>query len=217
MKTCVDCNITLPLTDFVIKASCKDGHEPRCKRCRTIRYNKSTPALLCKKIYNTQISNSVLRNHPLPTYTLSELTAWVTTQPNFADMYLAWQEAKYPKDLAPSTDRMDDNKPYSLDNLQLLTWTANRAKAGKSKQDNVLLVNHRAVNSYTKDGVLHKSYLSMAEAMREFGGNATMSFGISSVCNGKQVKDGRGQLYMPKTYKGFIWKWAKEELVDGMP
>jgi hypothetical protein len=208
MKTCIDCNQTLPFSDFVPKATCKDGYEPRCRKCRSIKYNKSSPALVCKKIYHTQCTHSATRNHPLPAYTLSEFTDWVLAQPMFHTLYGAWQQAGYPKDLAPSVDRMDDLQPYSLTNIQVMSWAENRTKAAQSKANNELLVNHRAVTAYNQDGSVHKTYQSMAEAMREFGGKATQSWGISSVCNGTPVKDGKSRMYVPKTYKGFVWKWA---------
>lgn len=208
MKTCCDCQQTLPLSDFVAKASCKDGYEPRCRRCRSIRYNKSSPHLLCKKIYLTQVTNSVNRGHVLPAYTLPELEAWMIAQANFGTLYQAWVSAGYPKDLAPSIDRINDSLPYQLDNLQLMSWADNRAKGAKSKQECTLLVTHRPVIAYRKDGTVYKEYQSMAQAMREFGGKACSSFGISSVCNGVPIKDGRGKLYTPRTYKGFIWRWV---------
>ncbi len=207
MKTCSDCNKELPLSFFVPKASCKDGYEPRCRQCRSIKYNKSTPELLCKKLYNSQRTNSIKRGHPAPTYSLDELTTWALNQQSFMLMFHAWRDAGYPKNLAPSIDRIDDNLPYVIENLQLLTWDENRAKAGKSRIKNTLLVNQRPVVAYQKDGSLYKEYASMAEAMREFGGKATQSWGISSVCNGVPVKDGKGRLYVPKTYKGLIWNW----------
>ena len=207
MKLCTDCNKTLPLSQFTKKASCKDGHEPRCKPCRSIRYNKSTPTLLAKKMFATQCLNSINRGHPLPTYSLQEFESWMVSQPNFNSMYSAWGDSGYPKDLAPSADRLDPNTPYSLSNLELITWQENRSRGANSKKNNELLVNHRAVAAYNKDGTLHKEYPSMAEAMREFGGKATQSWGISSVCDGVPVKDGRGHYYTPRTYKGFTWKW----------
>ena len=208
MKTCCDCNQTLPLKEFTPKASCKDGYEPRCKKCRSIKYNKSTPALLCKKIYLSQVTHSATRGHPAPAYSLSELTEWVTARPEFPAMFAAWQGTGYPKDLAPSVDRIDDSVPYVLGNLQLMPWHKNRAKGARAKRENALLVNHRAVEAYFPDGRLYKKYASMAEAMREFGGKATQSWGISTVCNGTPIKDGRGNLYTPKTYKGYAWKWS---------
>lgn len=210
MKMCKDCEITQPFSAFVAKATCVDGYEIRCRKCRSIRYNKSTPALLCKKIYNTQIAHSVTRNHPLPTYTLVEITQWITSQPSFDALYAAWQAASYPKNLAPSVDRLDDTSPYTMGNLQLLSWEANRAKSFQSKRDNTLLVNHRGVTALHSDGTLYKKYASMSEAMREFGGIGTQSWGISSVCNKVQVKDGKGNMYTPKTYKGYSWEWSDQ-------
>ena len=208
MKTCIDCKKTLPFSDFVKKPSCADGYEIRCRTCRSIRYNKSTPVLVCKKMYASQCTHSATRNHPLPNYTLSEFTEWVTSQSQFVDIFNTWQAAGYVKELAPSVDRIDDNLPYSIGNIQLMTWDANRAKAGTSKTNNELLVHHRSVTAFNKDGSIHKVYQSMSTAMREFGGSPSASWGISSVCNGTPVKDGRGHLYTPKTYKGFIWKWT---------
>ena len=207
MKLCVDCNISLPLTQFTKKASCKDGHEPRCKRCRSIRYNKSTPTLLAKKVYASQCLNSINRGHPLPSYSLSEFENWLVTQPHFNSLYSAWVDSGYQKDLAPSADRLDPNMPYCLSILELVTWRENLSRGANSRKINELLVNQRAVAAYNKDGTLHKEYLSMAEAMREFGGKAAQSWGISSVCNGVPVKDGKGYYYTPRTYKGYTWKW----------
>lgn len=208
MKNCCDCNETKDLCYFTVKTSCKDGYEPRCRKCRSIKYNKSTPTLLAKKMLNTQIINSNLREHEAPTYTVLELTQWLMEQPRFPVMYTEWELAGYPKAKAPSIDRLDDNAGYALDNIQLLTWEENRAKGGAAKKANTLIVNHRAVNAYNKDGSLYKQYASMATAMREFGGKASQSWGISTVCNGTPVKDGKGGYYTPKTYKGFTWSWA---------
>ena len=128
-------------------------------------------------------------------------------QSQFAELYAAWKTAGYPKNKAPSVDRLDDNKGYTLDNIQLLTWEQNRTKAHAARVTSTLIVNHRAVLAFKPEGTLHKRYPSMAEAMREFGGKATASWGISSVCNGTPIKDGKGNLYTPRTYKGFTWKW----------
>jgi hypothetical protein len=110
----------------------------------------------------------------------------------------------YQKELKPSCDRLDNNRPYELDNLEIVTWEENRARAARDKAANTLLVNHRPVAAYNLDGSKHREYPSITEAMREVSGNM---WGISSVANGVPVRDGRGHLYTPRTYKGFIWKW----------
>lgn len=207
MKTCCDCNKTMPFELFVPKASCKDGYEPRCRRCRSIKYNKGTPELLCKKLYLSQCTNSANRNHPAPDYTLKEFTEWVVSQPNFAALYSDWVASGYSKNLAPSADRLNDSLPYSLNNLQLITWEQNRNKAAKCKKEGQLISGHKPVSAFNADGTLYKTYSSINEALREFGGSKS-AWAITSVANGVSVKDGRGKLYSPKTYKGFVWKWA---------
>ena len=208
MKTCIDCHQTHPFTSFTVKKSCKDGYEPRCKKCRSIKYNKDSPYVLAKKVYNSQCTSAILRKMALPDYSLQELLDWLEKQPNFSILYKAWKDSGYLVNLAPSADRLDNNQSYVLANLQLVTWEENRKNATNSRKNNELLVNHRKVSAYHKTGELYKTYLSMAEAVREFGGKGTHSYGISSVCNGVPVKDGKGNYYTPKTYKGFIWKWA---------
>lgn len=208
MKICIQCNENKPFSAFVPKSSGKDGYEIRCRKCRSIKYNKSTPELLSKKIYRSQVNNSKLRNHPLPLYSLTELTTWLLSNPKFNQMYSTWVASGYAKDLAPSIDRIDDSLPYSLNNIQLMIWKENRNKGAKSKKYGDIQVNHKPVEAYTKDGILHKRYISIAEAMRDMGGKGTQSWGIVTVCNGLPVKDGRGNFYTPKTYKGFVWKWA---------
>lgn len=207
MKTCIDCHTTFPLTAFVPKPSNKGGYEHRCRTCRSIKYNKSSPERTCRKIYLSQVHNSVNRGHALPAYTLEDFTTWVLNQPAFSMLYTAWEAAGYPKNLAPSVDRKNDSEGYTLSNIQLMTWAENRAKGHASKKSNTLIVNQRPVAAYNKDGSLHKRYLSMSEAMRDFGGVGAQSWGISTVCNGIPIKDGKGKLYTPRTYKGFVWHW----------
>lgn len=208
MKTCCDCKKELSFDRFTTKKTCKDGYEPRCKTCRSIKYNKSTPELLVKKIYATQLINSKRRNHPAPAYSKKELLNWVIACPEFSLLWTNFVASDYQKSNIPSVDRIDVNQPYSLTNIRLTTWKENKQKGHKDRKENTQIVNQRAVSAYNKDGSLYKTFLSMSEAMRELGGIGTQSWGISTVCNGTQVKDGKGSLYTPKTYKGFIWKWA---------
>ncbi|TKW65189.1 MAG: hypothetical protein DI616_15795 [Paracoccus denitrificans] len=208
MKTCCDCNIEKPSEAFVPKKSCKDGLEPRCRVCRSIKYNKSTPTQLAKKIRNTQVLNSATRGHEAPTYTVAELEAWLMAQPRFPCLYFEWEASEFKKAKAPSVDRIDNSKGYTFDNMRLMSWEENRAAAAQSKKDCELIVNHRAVNCLNKDGTLHKSYLSLSDALRDFGVNPKQSWGITSVANGVPVPDGKGQLYAPRTYKGYRWEWA---------
>ena len=205
MKVCKDCNQTKSYSEFMPKLSNKDGYETRCKPCRNIRYNKSTPYRVFKKIYNSQITHSVARGHTLPSYTLKELLNWVDTQPHKFDLWNAYVNSNYQNSLRPSIDRLDDSKPYSLDNIQLVTWKENRDKGALHKKIGLIQLNHKPVSAFHKSGEFYKSFISINEALREVGGHG---WGITTVANKEKVKDGRGYLYTPKTYKGYKWEWT---------
>lgn len=207
MKTCIDCNETKALSEFVPKASYAGGYEHRCRVCRSIKYNKSTPELLAKKLFNTQTLNSVKRGHGAPSYTLEAFTTWLKSHSKFAQLFSDWQVSGYKKDLAPSVDRVDNSLGYDFNNLDLMTWGENRALGAKSKLDGDLNSGHKPVAAYNKDGSLYMEFISVAAALRHLGIKTTQSWGLVTVANGLPVKDGKGHLYTPKSYKGFVWKW----------
>ena len=204
MKICVDCNISKPYEAFTKKASCADGYETRCKSCRSIRYNKSSLELVVKRLYGTQKLNSTKRNHPLPDYTQEELLQWVKQQPHWEQLYEEWKQSNYSKDKALSIDRIDSLKPYTLDNIALTTWEQNRQNGRNAVFNGDDTRNLRPVRALNLDNTHYKDYPSVALAVREVKGSY---WGIASVADGVPVKDGRGNLYQPKTYKGFIWQW----------
>lgn len=205
MKECKDCNVVKPLDEFTKKVSCKDGYEPRCKICRSIKYNKSSLELVVKKIYQSQLLNSSKRGHLPPNYTLQELIEWTKKQSNWNIIYKAYVDSNYQKSLAPSIDRLDNNKPYSLCNIQLVDWETNQNNAHRDVKSNAMTRGQRPVRALNLDDSLHKEYPSMSEALRELNGNA---WGIWSVAEGKPVKNyGNGKYYTPKTYKGYKWEW----------
>jgi hypothetical protein len=207
MKVCKDCGQSKHLDQFRPKLSNKDGAETRCKICRNIRYNKSDPTRVFKQIYNNQILHSVIRDHPAPTYSFATLLTWVDQQANAFAIWNAYVASKFDTSLRPSIDRIDDSLPYYIGNIQLMTWGENKAKSYQSRQLGLIKGGpggQRPVASFNEDGSLHKTYISIMEAVRDVKGRM---HGIASVANGKPVKDGRGVYYQPRTYKGFIWKW----------
>ena len=205
MKQCIDCNQTLPYTAFSKKASCKDGYNVRCKQCNTNKYKRGTLERVIKKIYLTQIDNSIKRNHPLPSYTFNELVDWVKQQPNWDDLYNTWIQSNYERMLAPSIDRLDSLLPYSLSNIRLVSWKVNQQQSADDKYYGIDTRILRPVRAINKDGSIHKEYYSIKAAMRDM--NTSSYHGITSVADGKPIKDGKGNAYMPRTYKGYKWEW----------
>jgi hypothetical protein len=84
---------------------------------------------LLSTIYSMQKVRSETRGHPLPSYTKTEFDVWFLKQPNFYRIYRNWVYSRYDKDLKPSVDRIDNSKPYTLNNIQLMTWGENNNKS----------------------------------------------------------------------------------------
>lgn len=204
MKQCCDCGTHKPLDQFNDKPSNADGKESRCRRCRNIRYKKGSIPTLVRRIYTSQVSNAKGRKHPAPSYTLDELQQWATQQPQMQPLFDAWVQSDYRKELAPSIDRRDPNLPYTLNNLQVLTWDENRAKGGTDKKVGIDVSTARAVACHAVDGSYICTYHSISEAARQVKGHEGA---IINVANATPIKDSRGYFYVPRTHKGFIWKW----------
>ncbi len=52
---------------------------------------------------------------------------WALKQNKFHKLYKRWKNSGYKTEIAPSFDRLDDNKGYALKRLQIVTWKENRA------------------------------------------------------------------------------------------
>ena len=76
-------------------------------------------------MYHGQVRASRVRGHVPPNYELWEFRAWCFSQPNFNSLYLNWIESGCDRMLKPSADRLDSNKPYTFDNLRLVTFREN--------------------------------------------------------------------------------------------
>ena len=125
-KLCYLCKQRKSKNEFYKNKSKGDGLDPTCKKCRVIV--DSRPRNIASKIYNTQKRSSILRGHPLPDYDVRWLTAWLISRDNFKDMHTKWIESDMKSDLRPSIDRINPLKPYTKDNIQLMTWGENNKK-----------------------------------------------------------------------------------------
>lgn len=84
------------------------------------------------KGYLTQAFSSVRykskrRGEDYPNFTKNEFILWMHKN----NVYLKWLEyieSDYDINKKPSVDRIDDYKPYTFDNMQLITWKENRLK-----------------------------------------------------------------------------------------
>ena len=145
--------------------------------------------------YSTQRKSSKERGHPMPNYSNKDLQDWLYNDWLFNLLYDNWVNCDYIKDIKPSLDRLDDTKPYSFDNIQLMTWGDNLSKSSKDKSSGKLKASMplRPVAQFTKQGEYMAEYFSMSEAARQSGVKVNNIWNnLNGVC---------------KSSGGFVWKY----------
>jgi len=200
MKTCRTCNQAKHSSQFSLKRDTKDGLSNICKPCDILkgrRYHRTKNGL-CTAIYGTQVRNSKLRGYSKPDYTRIELFDWLNAQQVFHTLFDQWALADYPKLLAPSCDRLDDYKPYTFNNLQVVTWKENNANSHKARMTGMNRKQCKAVAQLNKQGEVLATYFSIRSAARIT--NISQQT-ITQVCTGRA-----------KTAGGFKWIHIKEHL-----
>jgi len=145
-------------------------------------------------IYSHQKQHSVVRGHDAPAYTKEELGVWLNTQPNFLTLHLAWVESTYAKHLKPSVDRLDDNLPYSFDNIQLITFGENNRKFALDVKSGKNVFTCREIEQLSMSGKVLNTYQSATHAQRETG---IHNGGIGSCAKGNRPTAG-----------GYIWRYT---------
>lgn len=91
----------------------------------------SEKRLYIGRLLTEQRNSSKNRKHPMPLYSIEELWEWVNNEENKVVFDLLWDKWKESGNRwdKPSIDRLDDFKPYSLDNIQLMSWLDNNKKS----------------------------------------------------------------------------------------
>ena len=130
---------------------------------------KYSPKWIAYKIHEHQVSKSIKRNHPPPNYTREGLHQWMVLQVGFEILYLDWIANNFIKWFKPSCDRLDDYKPYTLDNIRVVTWKVNFDKAHLDRKNGINNKNSKAViGTHLKTKNIVEFY-SAKQAQRELG------------------------------------------------
>ena len=202
MKQCLACKEYKNTAEFTINKAKPDGLDIYCKTCnkQKLKDRQHSRTGLISRIFSNQKTNSKKRGHVLPNYTIQELREWCLSQKIYHTLYEEWVQSDFKKGKSPSCDRIDDSKPYTLDNIQLMSWDDNKAKGHKSISDNtiqnsgLLHGGHRQVDMLTLEGQYIKTFISMRRAAAE--SNAHQA-NISKCCRGKLNKTG-----------GYRWRYT---------
>jgi len=195
LKRCINCNNCKTFSEFYKSGKYLHSY---CKYCfiKKRKDHRRTVRGVVYKIYSHQKLHSKDRGDILPNYTKEELFIWATNQDLFYVLYNNWIKGNYTKELVPSFDRLDDYKPYTLDNLQLMTWAENKKKGEKDKINGINNKQSRAVVGTHKETNKILKFHSMMEASRITG---TYVSNISKNCSGKL-----------KSANGYIWSYKTE-------
>ncbi len=195
MPICTKCEEEKSRDNFPYKSNNKI--DSWCKECHkeATAIFKRTKRGVIGEIYGTQKRNSKLRSHPYPKYSKEDLNTWLFNQELFHVLHKQWIDGGCQKRMKPSVDRIDDFKPYTFSNIQLMTWGENRDKQSLDIRNGVGTSGSRCkkVYQYDKRGILINTYISTAEASRK---NGFTQAHISSVCRGER-----------KTHRGYVWRY----------
>jgi hypothetical protein len=153
---------------------------------RTEKYRRSLKGLV-NRMYKGQCIYSKERGHPVPEYSRKEFIDYAIIHPKVIELYEEWVKKDYNTWYRPSVDRLNDDLPYTWDNIQFITWKENNDKSISSKRIRVIQLDLEG--NFIK---AHESVRAAAKAV-----NGTHS-NISRVC--KKVKGF-------DTCKGFNWEY----------
>jgi len=161
LKQCNRCTEKKALFEFSKNKASKDGLQHRCRTCDNVyqeaRRNNNKEAVKAydrkyqakrrqdfefrlKMLLNASKQRAILkgREHSL---TLEDIKGMYPTDgkcPVFG-FDLQFNNAGF-RETSPSLDRIDSNKGYTKDNVQVISWKANRLKAYATVEDLEILV-----------------------------------------------------------------------------
>lgn len=166
-KVCSHCKIEKPFTDFTKNRSAKDGLQYRCRSCdlayqtkrRAENYDESLEYsrkyqrnrrqnydYRLQMLINAskQRAKTKNREHSITVEDIKAIFPEDGCCPIFG-MKLEFNQAGF-RENSPSIDRIDSSKGYTKDNIQIISWKANRIKGYASIEELEMLV------AYLKNG-----------------------------------------------------------------
>lgn len=150
MKECKKCLITKPLSQFYVNNKNRDGLEGSCKPCRdkqsNARPNRKTMDAWRQRndyarIFRIRYSGMKSRTKGMKTRkysvigkelpTIEQFLEWCTDVSNmvvFTDLHSIWRDHGFQEKYTPTIDRIDNDKGYSIDNIQWMSKSDNSRK-----------------------------------------------------------------------------------------
>lgn len=167
LKKCRTCEVLLPLDKFCKSSATPSGKQGECKTCNTItrrkyreadeehakeyrksyrNLNKENLRYRLQALLNTSKARAKekQREHTIKLQDLLDVFPLDGKCPIFG-FDLCWNSKGF-RETSPSIDRIDSDKGYTPDNIQIISWKANRIKGYATVED------LEVVLSYLKQG-----------------------------------------------------------------
>jgi len=106
-------------------------HRRRTGNIDTKRYERSKKGKLMRIYRNMESRIKGVQRQKYHLYAGKELLGreqfyeWALSSPEFHRLFDAWEASSYQRILAPSIDRIDSSKGYTLDNMEWVTHSEN--------------------------------------------------------------------------------------------
>lgn len=131
----------------------------------TEKYRK-TPKGVLTNLHNKMKERSIKRGMDMPDFTLIEFHSKYLNDTKFNRLFVEWELSGYQKNKKPSVDRINNKLPYTLRNINFMTWGDNRFKQSMERR-----VRGKYNSLMKKDGVLINVFKSVRDAVRKTGLN----------------------------------------------
>ena len=150
MKTCKDCKKEKENLDFYgVQSDCKDCTKSRVKQNRNSnidyykQYDKNRQKYDFNRIFRhrysgikARVEGRASRTYKVegkPMCTLNEFINWCHNNMDvFLRLHRIWKRNSYKRGFSPSIDRINNNKGYTLDNIQWILQKENCSKYNKN-------------------------------------------------------------------------------------
>ncbi len=158
-KRCFKCEIAKPIVEFYKHPAMGDGYLGKCKECTKKdtkaqteknkpkyleylkeRYRGNIESIFAHRYFGirTRTNGSCARVYGVrgkEMLSKAEFTEWCHEPANlrkFKLLYRKWVKSGFSRTHSPSIDRIDNEKPYVLGNLQWITQSENSKKSNRA-------------------------------------------------------------------------------------